>query len=86
MLTLYAVEYSGQQQCYQHTVLVEYNKVPKDYKTWRQDNFFDTFLMSAITDGAKWFKIIYSRKLDLNKYHDLAKCTVQQKSPSMAID
>lgn len=28
MLTLYAVEYSGQQQCYQHTVLVKYDKVP----------------------------------------------------------
>lgn len=86
MLTLYAVEYSGDQQCFQHTVLVEYDKVPKDYKTWRQDDFFDTFLMSAITDGAKWFKIIYSRKIDLDEYHELAKCTVQQKFISIVVN
>lgn len=48
MLTLYAAEYSCQQQCYQHTVLIEYDKVPKNYKTWRQDDFFDTFTRAKL--------------------------------------
>lgn len=85
MIQLYCVENSDP-EFYQHTVLVPYDELPKDYKTWRQDDFFDTFLVPQIEDGNKDIEITYVRKIDKQEYCDLARINVRKRDPSIVVD